>query len=46
MIEEFVIRRGLGDEAPLQQALVSEADRLVGGSDAILVVGDPSTSSG
>ena len=34
------IAAGIWDEAPLQQALVGEADRLVGGSDAILVVDD------
>ena len=34
------IAAGIWDEAPLQQALLGEADRLVGGSDAILVVDD------
>jgi SRSO17 transposase len=34
------IAAGIWDEAPLQEALLSEADRLVGGSDAILVVDD------
>ena len=34
------IAAGIWDEAPLQQALLYEADRLVGGADAILVVDD------
>ncbi|WP_246689525.1 IS701 family transposase [Methylobacterium sp. WL19] len=34
------IAAGIWDEAPLQQALLREADRLVGGSDAVLVVDD------
>lgn len=34
------IAAGIWDEAPLQQALLNKADRLVGGSDAILVVDD------
>ncbi|GLS61595.1 hypothetical protein GCM10007887_43300 [Methylobacterium haplocladii] len=34
------IAAGIWDEAPLQQALLCEADRLVGGSDTILVVDD------
>jgi SRSO17 transposase len=34
------IAAGIWDEAPLQQALLGEADRLVGGSDAVVVVVD------
>ncbi|WP_342165262.1 IS701 family transposase [Methylobacterium sp. SD21] len=34
------IAAGIWDEAPLQRALLGEADRLVGGADAILVVDD------
>ena len=34
------IAAGIWDEAPLQQALMGKADRLVGGADAILVVYD------
>ena len=34
------IAAGIWDEAPLQRALLGEADRLVGGMDAILVVDD------
>jgi SRSO17 transposase len=34
------IAAGIWDEAPLQQTLLVQADRLVGGSDAILVVDD------
>lgn len=34
------IAAGIWDSAPLEQALVAEADRLLGGPDAILVVDD------
>lgn len=34
------IAAGIWDAAPLEQALVAQADRLVGGPDAILVVDD------
>ena len=34
------IAAGIWDEAPLERALVAEADRLVGGPDAVLVVDD------
>ena len=34
------IAAGIWDEAPLQRALLGEADRLVGGADVILVVDD------
>lgn len=34
------IAAGVWDEAPLQRALLGEADRLVGGVDAVLVVDD------
>ncbi len=34
------IAAGIWDAAPLERALVAEADRLVGGPDAILVVDD------
>ena len=34
------IAAGIWDQAPLERALVAEADRLVGGPDAVLVVDD------
>jgi hypothetical protein len=34
------IAAGIWDEGPLQRARLDEADRLVGGADAVLVIDD------